>query len=389
MNSRTILIAGGGIGGLTAAIALRRSGFEVRMFERASEIREVGAGLTIQSNAVLALRHIGLDRALLESGCQVLRAGSIRRPDGKVLSRADLEEAGRAVGAPAVAIHRARLQQLLFDALGADVVETGREVAAYEARPDGVTLLFRDGGREEGGVLIGADGLRSAVRARMLGDGEPLYAGYTCWRGVTAEGGPVVAESSETWGRGRRFGIVPIEQCRIYWFATLNAPAGGRDEPGTVRTSLEALFSGWHPPVAEVLAATPDAAILRNDILHRLPAPRWLEGRVALLGDAAHPMTPNLGQGACQAIEDAVVLANSLARDAADPAAALRRYEALRKRRADAVVLGSLRLGRLAQLENAAARRLRDLLVAATPAWITRAQLVRSLAFEVEEMVRR
>jgi len=215
MESRTILIAGGGIGGLAAAIALRRSGFDVRVFERAPEIREVGAGLTIQSNAVLALRRIGLDRSLLESG-QVLRAGSIRKPDGKVLSRVDLEEVGRAVGAPVVAIHRARLQQLLFDALGAGGVETGREVAAYETRPDGVTLLFRDGGREEGGVLIGADGLRSAVRAQMLRDGEPLYAGYTCWRGVTAEGGPVVPESSETWGRGRRFGIVPIEQGRIY-----------------------------------------------------------------------------------------------------------------------------------------------------------------------------
>jgi len=311
----------------------------------------------------------------------VLRAGSIRRPDGKVLSRADLEEAGRAVGAPAVAIHRGHLQQLLFDALGADVVETGREVAAYEARPDGVTLLFRDGGREEGSVLIGADGLRSAVRAQMLGDGEPLYAGYTCWRGVTSEDGPVVPESSETWGRGRRFGIVPIERGRIYWFATLNAPAGGRDEPGKVRASLESLFAGWHPPVADVLAATPEAAILRNDILHRLPAPRWVEGRVALLGDAAHSMTPNLGQGACQAIEDAVVLADSLTRNAADPAAALRRYEALRKRRADAVVLGSLRFGRLAQMENAVAGWLRDVLVAATPAAVTRAQLVRLLAF--------
>jgi 2-polyprenyl-6-methoxyphenol hydroxylase-like FAD-dependent oxidoreductase len=377
-----ILIAGGGIGGLTAGIALRRSGFDVRVFERAPEIHEVGAGLTIQSNAVLALRRLGLDEALLGSG-QRLGAGSVRRPDGKVVSRADLAAVGETVGAPVVAIHRATLQHLLFDALGADAVETGREVAAYEAGPDGVRIVFRDGGEAEGSLLLGADGLRSAVRARMLGDGEPLYAGYTCWRGVTREGGPVADESSETWGRGRRFGIVPIERGRIYWFATLNTPAGGRNEPGAAHASLAELFAGWHRPISEVLAATPAEAILRNDILHRLPAPRWVEGRVALLGDAAHPMTPNLGQGACQAIEDAVILADRLARNAADPAAALRKYERCRKSRADAVVLASLRLGRLAQLENLTARWLRDHLLALTPASMTRAQLVRSLTFEI------
>ncbi|HEY9421969.1 MAG TPA: FAD-dependent monooxygenase [Thermoanaerobaculia bacterium] len=376
-----ILIAGGGIGGLTTGTALRRAGFEVRVFERTSEIREVGAGLTVQSNAVLALRRIGLDQAVIGSG-QVIGAGSGRRADGKVLSRADLAEVGRIVGAPAVAIHRGTLQRLLLDALGADAVETGREVARYEAGPDSVSVLFQDGGRVEGSALIGADGIRSAVRAQMLGDGEPLYAGYTCWRGVTREGGPTVGETTETWGRGRRFGILPIERGRIYWFATLNAPAGGRDEPGTVRASLERIFAGWHPPVAEVLAATPEEAILRNDILHRLPAPRWVDGRVALLGDAAHPMTPNLGQGACHAIEDSVILADCLARNAGDPASALRSYETRRKKRADAVVLASLRLGRLAQIENAAGRWLRDHLVALAPGAVTRAQMVRSLRFE-------
>lgn len=379
-----ILIAGGGIGGLTAGIALRRAGFEVRVFERAPEIGAVGAGLTIQSNAILALRRIGLDQDVIGSG-RNLEIASIRTPDGRALSRGDLAEAGRAVGAPAVAIHRATLQQLLLDALGADAVETGREVHRYEAGPDGVAVIFDEGGRAEGSLLIGADGIRSAVRAQMLGDGEPLYAGYTCWRGVTREGGstpPEIRETSETWGRGRRFGIVPIEHGRIYWFATLNSPPGGRDEPGRVQSSLEQLFAGWHPPVAQVLASTPEEAILRHDILHRLPTPRWVEGRVALLGDAAHPMTPNLGQGACQAIEDAVILADCLTWNAADPIEALRAYETRRKARVDAVVLTALRLGRLGQIENAAGRWMRDRLVALTPASVTRGQLVRSLRFE-------
>jgi len=370
-----ILIAGGGIGGLTAGIALRRAGFEVRVFEWASEIREVGAGLTIQSNAILALRRIGLDHAVVESG-RVLGAGSVRRPDGKVLSRGDLEEIGRAVGAPVVAIHRGTLQRLLIETLGGDAVETGREAAGYEEHAQGVSLRFRDGSRVDGALLIGADGLHSTVRARMLGDGEPPYSGYTCWRGVT-EGEPALEENTETWGRGRRFGTVPIERGRVYWFATLNTPAGGRDEPGRVRSRLQEIFAGWHPPVADVLAATPEEAILRNDILHRLPASRWVEGRTALLGDAAHLMTPNLGQGACQAIEDAVILADCLTRDA-DPAALLQ-YQARRKARVDAVVLAALRLGRLAQMESAPARWLRDRLLTLTPASVTRRQLVRSI----------
>ncbi|HEX2224139.1 MAG TPA: FAD-dependent monooxygenase [Thermoanaerobaculia bacterium] len=381
--TQPILIAGGGIGGLTAGIALRRAGFEVRVFERAPEIGEVGAGLTIQSNAILALRRIGLDRDVIASG-QVLAAASVRTPNGRVISQANLADVGHAVGAPPVAIHRATLQRLLLDALGADAVETGRDVQRYEARADGVSVIFQDGEPADGALLIGADGIRSAVRAQMLGDGEPLYAGYTCWRGVTREGGPplpVIRETTETWGRGRRFGIVPIERGRIYWFATLNAPPGGRDEPGRVRAAVEHLFAAWHPPVLDVLAATPEEAILHNDILHRLPAPRWVDGRVALLGDAAHPMTPNLGQGACQAIEDAVILADCLARDAADPDQALQTYQRRRKARADSFVLAALRLGRLAQIESAAGRWMRDRLLALTPDWVARGQLVRSLRF--------
>lgn len=384
MRTQPILIAGGGIGGLTAAIALRRAGFEVRVFERALEIGEVGAGLTIQSNAILALRRIGLDQDVIANG-RVLAAASVRTPDGKIISRADLADVGRAVGAPAVAIHRATLQRLLLDALGAERVETGRDVQGYEARRDGVSVLFQDQTRADGALLIGADGIRSAVRAQLLGGGEPLYAGYTCWRGVTRDGGPPlpeIQETTESWGRGRRFGIVPVERGRVYWFATLNAPPGSREEPGRVRPAVEHLFAAWHPPVLDVLAATPEEAILHNDILHRLPAPRWVDGRVALLGDAAHPMTPNLGQGACQAIEDAVILADCLARDTANPVQALRTYQGRRKARADRFVLTALRLGRLAQLESSPGRWMRDRLLALTPDFVARGQLVRSLRFE-------
>jgi 2-polyprenyl-6-methoxyphenol hydroxylase-like FAD-dependent oxidoreductase len=380
MNEDT-LIAGGGIGGLTAAIALHRAGLPVQVHERAPEIREVGAGITLQANAALALRRIGLDRAVMEAG-RPIGTASIRRWDGTLLSGTDFREIETLLGAPSVAIHRATLQKILLEALSPGILHAGSEIAGYEAGPDGVEVRLGDGRRIAGAALVGADGIHSAVRAQLLGDGDPLYAGYVSWRGVTPEDfHPAPQEVSESWGPGRRFGIVPVEKGRVYWFATLNTPPGGRDEPGQSRATLLRLFEGWHPPIQALLEATPEEAILRNDILHRMPVRTWGEGRVTLLGDAAHPMTPNLGQGAGQAIEDAVVLAECL-RGEPDIPAALRRYEARRIPRANGFVLGSLRLGRLAQWENGFARGLRDRLIAWTPASVAKRQMVRSLAFE-------
>ena len=376
-----VLIAGGGSGGLTAAIALRRAGLPVQVLERTPEIREVGAGITLQTNAILALRRIGLDRAVMEAG-RPIGTASIRRWNGTLLSGTDFREIETLLGAPSVAIHRATLQKILLEALGPGVLYAGSEVAGYEAGPDGVEVRLGDGRRIAGAALIGADGIHSTVRARLLRDGNPLYAGYVSWRGVTPENfHPVPQEVSESWGPGRRFGIVPIEKGRVYWFATLNTPPGGRDESGQSRAALLRLFEGWHPPIQALLEATAEEAILRNDILHRMPVRAWGEGRITLLGDAAHPMTPNLGQGAGQAIEDAVVLAECL-RGEPDLSAALRRYEARRIPRANGFVLGSLRLGHLAQWENGLARALRDRLIAWTPASAAKRQLVRSLAFE-------
>jgi 2-polyprenyl-6-methoxyphenol hydroxylase-like FAD-dependent oxidoreductase len=359
-----ILIAGGGIGGLTAAIALRRAGFDVQVFERAAEIRELGAGIAIEPNAVLALRRIGLDGAVTAAGCIEERL-ELRTAGGTLLACLRPRELG--IDVPFISLHRAALQGVLLQALGPAGVHTGRDCVGYEARPDGVTLHLRGGERVDGSVLVGADGLHSHVREQLLGDGEPRYAGYTAWRAVTAENfAPRPAGSSETWGHGHRFGIVPIGHGRVYWYATSNAPRGGRDEPGVLRDSLLRVFGGWHSPIRDLIAATPENEILRTDILHRHPSRRWGEGRVTLLGDAAHPLTPNLGQGACLAIEDAVVLAECLQANP-DPAAALRRYEALRQPRTAGIGRRALHLGWIGQWESAPACWLRDRLVKWTP----------------------
>lgn len=377
---RRVAIAGGGIGGLTLAYALRRAGVEVTVFERAPELRPVGAGITVQANAMAALRTLGLDEAVTAEGA-VAGESAILDEAGRTLQAVPMEELAETLGAPIVCIHRARLHRVLFDACGTDVVRTGAEVVAYEDTGDGVSIQLADGGSSEADLLVGADGLRSAVRGQLLGE-EPLrYAGYTSWRGICRD--PALASlrrTTETWGAGKRFGIVPIGHDALYWFATANAPAGQLDPAGRARQALLERYAGWHEPIAAILEATDEAEILRTDIHDRRPVKRWSRGRVVLLGDAAHPMTPNLGQGGCQAIEDAVVLAHALSERAPLPGA-LRRYERQRISRANRIVSTSFRLGRLAQLENRAGIALRDALLRMTPRSVAKRQFVQAMRF--------
>ena len=255
---------------------------------------------------------------------------------------------------------------MLLAAAGSDVVRAGAALSAFAEREGAIVARLANGEEIMGDLLVGADGLRSTVRAALFADGEPAYAGYTTWRGVTpAESVEAPARTTETWGLGERFGIVPIGHGEIYWFATANAPAGGAD--GDVRTELARRFASWHAPIARVLEATPAERILRTDATDRPPVRRWHRGRAVLLGDAAHPMTPNFGQGGCQAIEDAVVLAECLAARG-EIAPALADYERRRIERANSIVVGSRRMGALAQWEHPLACRLRAALLRATPA---------------------
>ena len=369
MVQQRAIVVGAGIGGLAAAGALRRVGWAVQVLEQAERLGPVGAGLTLWPTAVLALDALGVGPAVRELAHPLDRSG-IRTAGGRWLSSTDTSRYPARFGAPLVAVHRADLHQVLLDAAGPELVRTGAPVTGLDQDKDGVRVTW-ESGEASTNLLVAADGLASTLRGAVAGGAaRPVFTGRTAWRAVLdTAGGGEAEEAIESWGRGQRFGIVPLARGRVYWFATADAPEHQRAPTGE-QAELLARFPGWHPPIPELIAATPPDAILRHDLYELRPGlPTYVRGRVVLLGDAAHAMTPDLGQGAGQALEDAVVLGAALAATG-EVAAALARYDAERRPRTQAVARLSRRTGRLAQASGPLTSRLRDLAVRATPAGV-------------------
>lgn len=355
-KTEPVIIIGAGIGGLATALALKRIGIEARVFERVGTLNEVGAGLTLWANAVKALRKLGL--AEITNSAFNLADGDIYSWQGNRLSSLSAQKLQHRFGATNLAMHRADLQAVLLAAVGPGMLELGSQCSSFEQDEDGVTVHFADGRSAHGCLLIGADGIHSTVRTQLFGEEKPRYAGYTAWRGVTT---PPAVEMrvGEYWGCGTRFGLVPLTQGRYYWFATRNAREGEQEHRAGRKHEVLALFARWHASIPAIIEATPESAILRSDIYDRPPRTHWTQGRVTLLGDAAHPMTPNLGQGACQALEDALVLAHCL-EQTANVSVALQLYQARRIPRTTRIVNRSWSLGRVGQWKNPLACKLRD-----------------------------
>jgi 2-polyprenyl-6-methoxyphenol hydroxylase-like FAD-dependent oxidoreductase len=380
---KTAIIIGGGIGGLCAAIALRRKGINARVFEKTPVLKEVGAGLSLWVNAIKALDKIGVTEALKEVSFPQ-SSGNLCNARGEVLSNAFRSiENQEAHPTLLIVFHRAELLAALLQIVGEEQVILSADCVGFKQDGEGVTAQFADGREVRGDFLIGADGINSVIRAQLFGKSKPRYSGYTAWRAVTEFDHPLYPQSSsESWECGRRFGIVPISKKRVYWFAIRNAAEGEKDAAIGRKSELLDLFRGWHRPVEALIEATDESLILRNDIVDREPLANWTEGRVTLLGDAAHPMTPNLGQGACQAIEDAVVLADCVA--AADEVnAALKTYQQKRLKRANRIVNRSCRIGEMTRIENPVLCKLRDVAMRLTPAFIQRKQMDWIINYEV------
>ena len=358
-----VLIIGGGIGGLTAAIALRRKGIEAVVHERSPILREVGAGISLWPNAVKALAQLGLGERL-HSISRPNSDFALRRWNGAVIACTPVRELERRFGGGVLIFHRAKLLEILAEGLGKEVLHLGHTCAEIKEDASGVSARFTNGETAEADVLIGADGLNSVVRTWLGNKDQIRYSGYTAWRSIVQFDGSMILPA-ETWGCGRRFGILPTRDGQIYWYAASNAPEGESDSDQGPTDTLLSLFKGWHEPIEALIRAS-GTKVLRNDIYDREPARNWGRGRVTLLGDAAHPMTPDLGQGACQAIEDALEIARFL-HSAANAEAGLKAYEASRVPRTSSVVLSSRRMGRIGQLSSTFLCRLRDSALRLTP----------------------
>ena len=357
-----VLIAGGGLGGIATALALQLQGIDSVVFERAPQLRDGGAGLHIFTNGMLALAHLGV----ADQVAKVAPAQSVchfATSTGRAIGEYPVGRFVERYGQPTVAVSRSDLHGILRDAVSAPIV-TGAEVTGYTERADGVSLHFADGTSEEGDLLIGADGVHSTVRTQLLGPQPPDYTGYIAWRGhatMTPEEFPP-GSFRALFGPGTRFTYYDIAPGVVHWMSVANGPAGGRDQgtPEQTLDMLRARHAGWTAPVGRILDATVPASILRGDVVDRKPDSVWGRSRVTLLGDAAHAMSFNIGQGACLAVEDAIELAGQLAAPGATVTHALRAYEAERQERTRPMQLLAHRIGVMGALENPAAIWLRD-----------------------------
>lgn len=349
MAARRALIAGGGLGGLTAAVALHQRGWQVCVFEQADALEAVGAGISLWPNSLRALDAIGVgDQARAQA--RLSGPSGIRVPDGRWLSRSDLGAAvQQRFGDPLVLLHRAELAQMLVDQLPFGAVQAATKVLGVHVGADAAVApatLIHQYGESEAELVVAADGIGSVLRRFLYPQYPgPTYAGYTAWRMVLpAPRG--VTTGFETWGtNGRRFAVLPLSAGRLYCYATVTADPGllFDDEPG----ELARVFGTWHEPIPQIIAALRPGQVLHTDIEElATPLPSFDRGRVALVGDAAHAMTPDLGQGGGMAIEDAVVLAQLLGEDAA-VVPALHEYTRQRLPRTTMVARRSRRAGRM------------------------------------------
>lgn len=351
-SPRRIIIIGGGIGGLTTAIALQRSGFGVTVYESAPGLKQVGAGLVLAANAIKAFKEIGISGDILKAG-KLLRYLYLYDEKGKLISATDSLKISEKYGSEDnFTIHRADLHDTLLSKLEEGTVILNKRCVDFIQSADSVTVKFDDNTSDEAELIIAADGINSVFRKRLLPGSLPRYAGYTGWRGVTTNipTGFDDVSAWEIWGKPGRFGIVPLNKSRIYWFCCINEPVAGSRAREYTSAHLLNVFGGFPNPVSELIKGTDESKIRWDDIMDIKPIKKFAFNNIVLLGDAAHATTPNMGQGACMAIEDSVFLSKCLSKYGLPEA--LKTFEKLRLKRTAKIVNTSRMLGNIGQFEN-------------------------------------
>lgn len=370
-----VIVIGGGIGGLCAAIAMQQQGLEVQVYEAAPELKPVGAGVGLAANAIQGLQRLGVADGVIARGKE-LEALTIFDEHNQIITNQDTRLLSRKYGISNFVIHRADLHDVLAQALQPGTLHLNKRCQTIEQQGNQVQITFTDGTQTIADLLIAADGINSIIRQQLLPASKPRYAGYTCWRGVIQNPGVTINHmiSAEMWAPQGRVGMAPLPGNRIYWYACINAPEQDERMRQMTPVQLAAHFEGVHEPVQQVLAATKPYELIWGDIADLKPLKQFVFNRIVLLGDAAHATTPNMGQGACQAIEDAVVLGQCLQQEPTI-ATALRNYEKRRLNRTAKVIRLSRLLGWASQRENPLLIKTRNAIFRATPEFITQRQM--------------
>lgn len=373
-------IIGGGIAGLTTAIALNKIGIETLIYEGAPSIQAIGAGLGLAANAIMGFDRLGIKDEVIARG-RIIPSFAILDHKGKIITQADSIKISQKYGVDNFTIHRAELHQLLLSKIDPRSIAINKRAIDFEQDGDVSKVFFDDNTIHESDFLIVADGIHSAIRKKLIPNSEPRYAGYTCWRAVIDNTKLNLNGTSESWGCGKRFGIVPLANNKIYWFACTNS---SREEERFKKfkvSDLQEHFKDFHEPIPTILRETKNEDLIWGDILDLKPIHRFAFNNLVLMGDAAHATTPNMGQGACQAIEDAVVLAQEVKKEP-NVKNAFKNFEKRRMKRTHYIVTTSQRIGKLAQWENGAAVAIRNFLLRNVPPSVNEKQL--KVLYEVD-----
>jgi len=367
-----ISIIGAGIGGLTAAIALKQKGFEVEIFEASKHFKKAGSGINLAINAMQVYKRLGIYDEISRHGSYT---NSLLITDEKLntLTKVNLEKSEQVYKVKTFAIHRATLHSILLNQLEGVNIHFGKKLVSLSQTNNSVNFIFEDETSYTSNILIGADGIHSVVRQSILKNTELRIAKQVCWRGIVKIDidKKYQTELNELWGKGKRFGFVHINKDEVYWYALANYKEDYKTEYSN--TNLEELFSDFSPLIRQIISKTEKKSIIFNEMMDLKPISSWYHKNVCLIGDSAHATTPNLGQGACQAIETAFVIAECLATEK-NMQLAFQQLEKIRKRNTKKIVKTSWSVGKMAQLENGFGMILRNKIMKLMPKKITEKQ---------------
>lgn len=359
-------IIGGGVAGLTASIALEQLGRDFQLFEQTKIVKGIGAGFGLAANAMQALEIIGLREEVEQIG-YYLNSFAILDQWGDILVNPNTNSLSHKYNQQNFAIHRADLHLYLLSKIAQERLHLGKQATKFLQKEKTVLLTFADGTQHECNYLIIADGVKSPLRQQLIPSSVPRYAGYSCWRATIDNTDIKLNQGTETWGKQGRFGMTPLVNNRIYWYACINGPQNSEIFRNYSIADLQKQFADYHDPIQRLLANSKDADLIWSDIIDIKPLQNLAYHNILLIGDAGHATTPNMGQGACQAIEDVAVLQNELRRKI-DVVAAFKAFEKRRLSRTRYITDTSKRIGQVSQWDNQFMISLRNKLMKMMPA---------------------